>query len=66
MDQHESFLIELKCHIMCKLKILIYGLKQTSRQWYIKFNDIIKSLVFKKMSLVNVYINRSKGTSPIS
>ncbi|KAA3467289.1 reverse transcriptase [Gossypium australe] len=39
MDQPEGFLVEGKCHMACKLKRSIYGLKHTSRKWYIKFND---------------------------
>lgn len=35
-----------KENIMCKLKNSIYELKQTSRQWYLKFNDIITSYDF--------------------
>ena len=48
IDQLEGFPIERKGHIMCKLKKLIYGLKQASRQWYIKFNDTITSFSFEE------------------
>ena len=33
---------------MCKLKKSIYGFKQASQQWYIKFTTIITSFGFKK------------------
>ena len=34
-----------------KLKRLIYGLKQASRQWYLKFNDTIVSFGFKENTI---------------
>ena len=35
----------------CKLKKSIYGLKQASRQWYLKFNDTITSSGFKENTI---------------
>jgi hypothetical protein len=40
--------MEGKKHIGCRLKKSIYGLKQASRQWYLKFNETIKSFGFKE------------------
>ena len=48
MDQPEDFSIEGKEHLACKLKKSIYGLKQASRQWYLKFNDTVTSFGFKE------------------
>ena len=31
---------------MCHLKKSIYGLKQASRQWYLKFDEVVSSLGF--------------------
>jgi hypothetical protein len=46
MDQPEGFATPGKESLVCKLKKSIYGLKQASRQWYIKFNDTITSYGF--------------------
>jgi len=48
MDPPKGFSIEEKEHMVCKLKKSIYELKQPSRQWYLKFNDIITSFGFKE------------------
>jgi hypothetical protein len=40
--------MEGKEHMGCRLKKFIYGLKQASRQWYLKFNDTIKIFGFKE------------------
>jgi len=60
MDPPEGFSIEEKEHMVFKLKKSIYELKQPSRQWYLKFNDIITSFGFKE-NIVDrcIYLNIS-------
>ena len=48
MDQLEGFSIKGIEHMVCKLNKSISGLKQSSRQWYLKFNDTITSFEFKE------------------
>ena len=47
IDQPMGFLEEGKENMVCKLKKSIYGLKQASRQRYLKVNDTIVSLGFR-------------------
>ena len=46
MKQAEGFSSRDGEHLVCKLKKSIYGLKQASYQWYLKFNDVICSFGF--------------------
>jgi hypothetical protein len=48
MKQPKGFFMQGKEHMGCHLKKSIYGLKQASRQWYLKFNDTIKRFGFKE------------------
>ena len=47
MKQLEGFSSSQGEHLVCKLKKSIYGLKQASRQWYLKFHDVISSFGFE-------------------
>jgi hypothetical protein len=55
MTQPEGFVVKGKEHMGCKLKKSIYRLKQASRQWYLKFDEVIKKFGFIEITL------RSRG-----
>ena len=46
MTQPDGYIVEGQEHMVCKLKKSIYGLKQASRAWNIKFDRAIKSFGF--------------------
>ena len=46
MKQPEGFSTKDSEHLVCKLKKSIYGLKQASRQWYLKFHEVISTFGF--------------------
>ena len=48
MKQPEGFSSSEGEHLVCKLKKSIYGLKQASRQWYLKFHEVIISFGFEE------------------
>ena len=48
MKQLEGFTSSDSEHLVCELKKSIYGLKQASRQWYLKFHGIISLFGFEE------------------
>jgi hypothetical protein len=62
MAQPEGFAIEGKEHMWCRLKKFIYELKQVSRQWYLRFDEVIKKFGFVKNQVDNCIYFKIKGT----
>jgi hypothetical protein len=48
MEQPKDFAVKGKEHMGCHLRKSICGLKQVSRQWYLKFDETIMSFGFKE------------------
>jgi len=63
MAQPEGFIMEGKEQLGCKLKKSIYGLKQASRQWYLKFDEVIKKSGFIENVVDNCIYIKIKGSS---
>ena len=49
--------------MVCKLKKSIYGLKQASRQWYIKFDEVIIRNGFKENVIDGCIYKKVNGSS---
>ena len=57
--QHTGFVKEGNEHKVCKLLKSIYGLKLSSRQWHIRFQEVVLSNGFTMLDEDNcVYIKR--------
>ena len=62
MAQPKGFVVEGKEHMRCRLKKSIYGLKQASRQQYLKFDEIIRKFWFKENEEDNcIYVKSRSG-----
>ena len=65
MDQPEGFIVPGKENYVCKLKKSLYGLKQSPRQWYKRFDSFMLLNGFKRSEYDScVYIKIVEG-SPI-
>ena len=62
MNQPEGFCSDKDSHLVCKLKKSIYELKQASRQWYLKFHNVITSYGFTENVVDNcIYLKVSES-----
>ena len=57
----KGFVMEGKEHMGCRLKNSIYGLKQASRQWYLKFNETVRKFGFKENEADNCIYAKFKN-----
>ena len=65
MEQPTSFVEVGKEDLVCKLNKSMYGLKQASKQWYLKFDKIITQNGFKENTIDRCIYLRVSGSSYI-
>jgi hypothetical protein len=61
MIQSEGFINPKSAGKICKLQKSIYGLKQASRSWNIRFDEVSKGLASSRMRKSLVFIKRLVG-----
>lgn len=62
MQQPEGFVSDSQKHKVCKLQRSIYGLKQASRSWNIRFNDAVKTFGFVRNQDEPCVYKRTSGS----
>nr|CAN74255.1 hypothetical protein VITISV_039608 [Vitis vinifera] len=65
MKQPEWLITNGNDHMVYKLKKSIYGLKQASRQWYLKFHDVISSFSFMENVIDQCVYHKVSGSKII-
>ena len=64
MQQPKGFKVSCKVDCVCLLKRSLYGLKQSPRQWYKRFDSFMVSHDFKRSSVDSyVYFKRCNNES---
>ena len=62
MKQPEGFSSSANERLVCKLNKSIYGLKEASRQWYLKFHEVISSFGFEENVMDNCIYHKVSGS----
>jgi hypothetical protein len=66
MQKPQGYEVKGKEHLLCKLKKSLYGLKQDSRQWYLKFDRFMKEQAYSRCHSDHcVYFKRLENGSYI-
>jgi hypothetical protein len=65
MDQLEGFIVPGKEDLVCKLKRSLYGLKQSPRQWYKRFDSFMLAHGFKRSQYESYIYIKFVNESPI-
>ena len=55
MTQPQGFVVLNKEDYVCKLKKSLYGLKQSPRQWYKRFDSYMIQLGYNKVRMIVMY-----------
>ena len=63
--QPPGFEVTRKKNIVCKLQKFIHALKEASRQWYLKFDQIVNSYGFKENVVDQCIYMKVNGSSII-
>ena len=58
MEQPEGFVQHHKGRLVCKLKKSLYGLKQSPRQLYRKFDSFMVTKVILEVNMIIVYTSK--------
>jgi hypothetical protein len=65
MKKPEGFVVDGKKELVCKLKRLLYGLKQSPRIWYQNFDRYILSFGFERNKVDHHIYSKEEGGNSI-